>query len=200
MTTTSRSEAYQPSRGFFRDTWLWLSYQRYALLLALGGVGLVSVPACLLPDWWWLWGLAALIAFPIVLFGGTVYRNYPRKIKATRRADERIRAGTFEPEFVQKFCGDPCSIVVANEILCMADIPKDERKALIKRFIKAEREQGKTLLLVDRNAGVIHTIQGGNIKTEKIAQPNEISTERTEPTTQATTQATTQEEGDPNAR
>jgi hypothetical protein len=135
---------------------LWLSYQRYAFLL-------VAVPAAALATaaaWgpWWLAALVGVAAIVPVRFAIEVQGRWPRKLRATRVALARIRAGRFRPASVRRYCGDPCFRVVAREILTTAGIPRAERRALVRQFSEQARRDRDVVLLVDHTKGTVITI------------------------------------------
>ena len=118
---------------------LWCSYQRYALALAAGAVGLVAGIGATAPAVWWLWLVAALPVYKLVEYSWEVGRRYPRKLRATALAIRRIEAGRFRPRSVAPYCGDPCFRLVAREILRRARIPRPERTQLIAEYSRAYR-------------------------------------------------------------
>jgi len=118
---------------------LWWSYQRYALALGAGAVGIVVGIAAAAPAVWWLWLAATVPVYKLVEYTWQVARNYPRKLRATALATRRIEAGRFRPRSVAPYCGDPCFRVVAREILRRARIPTPERRQLIAELSRAHR-------------------------------------------------------------
>jgi len=144
-----------PRLSAARRARLWLSYQRYALVTLAGAAATVAAAVVALP--WWLWlPLAAVSAVP-VRFAAHVLASWPRKLRATRIAEHRIRAGRFAPVQVQSFCGDPCFRVVAAEILARAGIGDDERRGLIAAY-RRDAEKRDVLLLVDHTTGLVVTV------------------------------------------
>lgn len=150
-----------PELGRLARARLWLSYQRYGMLLCGGGVALPATVALLWPGLFWVWGPLALLMLKPIGFGVTVLRRWPKKLRATLIAEHRLQRGRFRPESVRSYCGDPCFRLVAHEILTRAGMPAAERRALVAR-LRAEYEQSaRVLLLVDHATGTVFTVQGG---------------------------------------
>ena len=135
---------------------LWLSYQRYAFLLVGAPAAALAAAAAWGP--WWLAVAVGVAAIAPVRFAVEVWSRWPRKLRATRVALARIRAGRFAPSSVRGYCGDPCFRVVAREILAAAALPRAERRGLIKRFSEQARRDRDVLLLVDHTNGTVVTI------------------------------------------
>jgi hypothetical protein len=119
---------------------LWLSYQRYALLLAALAVALPAAAATWTPQRWYVWLVVIPVAWKIAAFAWQVSSRWPRKLRATALATRRIAAGRFHPRSVRGYCGDPCFRVVANEVLRRAGISRARRRELIGAFAEKERE------------------------------------------------------------
>lgn len=152
-----------PPLGRLARARLWLSYQRYGLLLCGVGVALPAAVALRWPGLFWVWVPLALIMLKPIGFGVTVLRRWPRKLRATLVAEHRIERGRFRPESVRSYCGDPCFRLVAHEILTRAGMPAAERRALVAR-LRAEHEQSaRVLLLVDHATGTVFTVQGNQV-------------------------------------
>lgn len=150
-----------PQLGRLARARLWLSYQRYGMLLCGGGVALPATVALLWPRLFWVWAPLALLMLKPIGFGVTVLKRWPRKLRATLVAEHRLQRGRFRPESVKSYCGDPCFRLVAHEILARAGMPAAERRALVAR-LRAEYEQSsRVLLLVDHATGTVFTVQGG---------------------------------------
>lgn len=146
---------------------LWLSYQRYALLGAVGLLGL-GAAAVALDHAWWAWATAGLVA---VLVGPLVvhmWREYPRKWRATALATRRIAAGTFGPVSLQHYCGDPCWRVVAHEVLRRAGMPRAQRRRVVAQLRAEHEAQSHALLIVDHTKGTLVRVQGGVTTTTRI--------------------------------
>lgn len=155
-----------PHLGGLARARLWLSYQRYGVLLCGGGVALPATIALLWPGLFWVWIPLALLMLKPIGFGVTVLRRWPRKLRATLIAEHRMQRGRFRPESVKAYCGDPCFRLVAHEILTRAGMPAAERRALVAR-LRAEHEQSsRVLLLVDHATGTVFTVHGGGQVTE----------------------------------
>lgn len=139
---------------------LWLSYQRYALLgtALLLGLGLGTTA---LDHAWWAWlvvALATVTAGPLIVH---IWREYPRKRQATQLATRRIANGSFRPESLVNYCGDPCWRVVAHEILRRAGTPPAERRRLVKELRAQFKVQSHALLIVDHTKGTVLHVEGG---------------------------------------
>lgn len=143
---------------------LWLSYQRYALLMAAVPSAVVGAVAWRWPSAWWAWGPLALFLPWFYRTALDIWRRFPRKMRATLLADLRIRAGRFEPRMVRRYCGDPCFRVVAVEILTRAGIPSAERRRLIARFAEEEAERGHTLVFARPDGSVQIHVDGKSIR------------------------------------
>lgn len=165
VTTGSRRSPEARRRfGPFERARLWLSYQRYALLMGLVPVAVVGLVAWRWPGAWWAWGPLALAAVPFVRFAIDIYGRWPRKIRATMLADRRIASGRFRPVMVRRYCGDPCFRVVAREILRRADITGAEQRTLIERFAAEEAERGHTLVFAQADGAVQIHVDGKTIR------------------------------------
>ncbi len=149
---------------------LFVSYQRYAFLMAGAPTAITAAVIVGWPAAWWLWAPAALITLRLYGTAWSIAGRWPRKLRATWLAQRRIEAGRFRPDMVARYCGDPCFRVVAREILIRADVPRRERAALLRRYAAEEAERGHTLLLVDRQDGVLFEIDGGNIRRHDLAR------------------------------
>lgn len=149
---------------------LWLSYQRYALLGAAGLLGLAA-GAVMLEFPWWAWAVvvvAAALVGPLVVH---VWREYPRKWRATALATRRIEAGTFAPVSLRSYCGDPCWRVVAHEILRRAATPRKQRRRMVARLRAEHDAQSHSLLIVDHTKGTLVSVEGGVTTTTSIRPP-----------------------------
>ena len=153
-----------PALGRLARARLWLSYQRYGLLLCSSAVVPVTV-ALLWPWLYWVWAPLALLALPPMRFGVTVLGRWPRKLRATLVAEHRIRRGRFRPESVRSYCGDPCFRLVAHEILTRAGMPAAERRALVARLRAEHEASSRVLLLVDHATGTVFTVQDGRVES-----------------------------------
>ena len=159
MSDTAAPARSLPHLGRLARARLWLSYQRYGMLLCGGGVALPASVALAWPRLFWVWAPLALLMLKPIGFGVTVLRRWPKKLRATRIAAHRMRRGRFRPESVKSYCGDPCFRLVAHEILARAGMPAAERRALVAR-LRAEHESSQVLLLVDHATGTVFTVQG----------------------------------------
>ncbi len=142
---------------------LWLSYQRYGLLMA--GASLIVLflapvfSLWLWPTSWLLWLVTMMVcaAVALKLMGFAVYilGRWPQKLRATIIAQYRINTGRFSPDSLQNYCGDPCFRLVADEILQRAAIPADERQRLIGELRTRHERASQTLLFVDRERDTV---------------------------------------------
>ncbi len=142
---------------------LWISYQRYALLLGFAPPVVVAALAVHWPAAWWLWGPLAVVALRLVAFAAEINGRLGRKLRATMLGTRRIAAGRFRPESVRRYCTDPCFRVVAHELLRRAGLSRAERRALTRRFADEERARGESLVLVNREDGVLFHIDGSTV-------------------------------------
>lgn len=131
---------------------LWLSYQRYALLLFAIALGPIAAVALWAPTRWYLWLVVVPVAARIAVFAVQVYRRWPRKLRATALATARIASGRFAPRSIRGYCGDPCFRVVAREILRRAGLPRAQRRGLIEQFSREAREPA-FLIVVNPESG-----------------------------------------------
>lgn len=124
-----------------------MSFQRYALLLAVCGLSVLGCVGTFAPTIWWAWLLAAPIAIKLLLVAREIAGRYPRKVRAMTVGLRRIHRGTFDPAMVRNYCTDPCYRVVAHTLLSRAGIPADERRRLIRMYTaEIKREQSKTYI------------------------------------------------------
>jgi hypothetical protein len=138
---------------------LWLSYQRYALLL---GALTIAIPAAIVgfaPTVWWLYVLAAIPVIRLGMATVGVYRRWPEKIRATRLADRRIASGQFTPKFVENYCEDPCFRVVARELLRRAGYDRKQRRAIVREFARQAKANSDVVLMVNHQTGVVTTVE-----------------------------------------
>lgn len=148
---------------------LWLSYQRYALLMGGLPVLIWSAIVVAAPGAWWVWGPLALVMLWFLAQAVPIYRRFPRKMRATLLADSRIAAGRFHPRSIRRYCGDPCFKVVAHEILRRAGVPADERRRLIAGFAEEEAERGHTLVFARADGSVHIHVDGKTVR--RLPQP-----------------------------
>lgn len=141
---------------------LWLSYQRYAI--ALVGVPLAGalVVAWMWPSAWWIWGGLTLASVPSTRWALEIGRRWPRKVRATWLADRRIAAGRFRPVMVRRWCGDPCSRVVAREILRRAGVAGVAGRRQVAAYGRLEAARTRALVL--GNAAVTYVVDGDGVQ------------------------------------
>lgn len=138
---------------------LWLSYQRYALLLSSVSLGMIAGVIALGSAWTWGW-TALVIVVPLTInfgrFSVEVFGSHPRKLRATWAHQRRIDSQRFAPTAVRSYCGDPCWRVVADEVLTRAGLPATERRALIREFRREVEDDAHATVVVDYRTGAVH--------------------------------------------
>ena len=139
---------------------LWLSYQRYALLGGLT-IALTTLAAVALDHAWWAWLIAAGVAAGLGPLSALVWREWPRKRKATELASRRIESGTFSPQSLQAYCGDPCWRVVAHEILQRQGMPRAQRRRLVAQLRAKQQAESSALLIIDHQNGTLIRVEDG---------------------------------------
>jgi hypothetical protein len=139
---------------------LWLSYQRYALLLGALTLAIPLVIIVFAPTVWWLYLLAAYPVIRLAMATVGVHRRWPEKIRATRLADRRIASGQFTPKFVENYCEDPCFRVVARELLRRAGYDRKQRRAIVREFARQAKANSDVVIMVDHQTGAVTTVQG----------------------------------------
>lgn len=149
-------------RGALDLGWLWLSYQRYALAFVAVPLASALLVASLWPSAWWAWGALALSMVPAIRWAVEIGRRWPRKVRATRLAERRIAARRFRPVMVRRWCGDPCSRVVAREILRRAGVAAGARRRRVADYARVEAERTRALVL--GNVGVTYVVDGEGIR------------------------------------
>lgn len=153
---------------------LFVSYQRYGMLLvalALAPFGLVYALAPT-KGWWWL--VAAIPAAWVGRFAIVVLGRFRKKLRMTALATRRIAQGTFSPQSVATSCEDPCSRVVAHEILRRAGLPGAERRTLVAQFRQQSAASASGMLIFDHERGTVTHIDGeGRMLATTSAQRSE---------------------------
>ena len=124
---------------------LFLSYQRYGLLLGSMGLSLcwTTYWLCTEGNTPWRWPLVALIgvlALACLGFACKVAAQWPRKLRATALALGRIKSGRFSPRSLEVYCEDPCYRVVAREILRHSDLSRRQRRQIVKHYQRKASE------------------------------------------------------------
>jgi hypothetical protein len=137
---------------------LWLSYQRYACLLLGVPAAVVALAIAYAP--WWAVIVAGVVALAPVRFGLEVLGRWRRKLRVTRVGLARIAGGTFTPQSIRSYCGDPCFRVVASELLVRAGVARAERRALLRKFSDEQRAERGIVILVDHVRGTVFTLGG----------------------------------------
>ncbi len=160
-----------PGLGTAETVWLWLSFQRYALLLSLLAlaplVGLTALGVLA----WWAWALAALLALRLAAYAYAIGRRGRAKLHALRVALHRIERGTFSPDRVRRHCADPCFRVVARESLRRAGIPAAERRRLVRVYARELADEGSALVVIDHRRGEVRQTVGGAMTTTSFIPP-----------------------------
>lgn len=137
---------------------LWLSYQRYALLLSTGCATMIGATALLGTAWTWGWA-GLVVVGPLSLrvghFAVEVFRAHPRKLRATWAHQRRIDSQRFSPTALRAYCGDPCWRLVADEILTRAGLPADQRRDLIRTFADEIERDAHATVFVDHVNGTV---------------------------------------------
>ena len=148
--------------------YLWLSYQRYALLLfTVSATVAASVFAFELFSW--------LVLLPTVSFslylasvslriGGTIRK----KLVLTRRTIQQIERGTFDPNDLAKYCTDPCWRVVVRHNLTLAGLPLKRRLELVRQWTEIANERQRQLIFASPDGRVIHVYQDDRLDTTVI--------------------------------
>jgi hypothetical protein len=149
------------------SAWLWLSWQRYALLLA----ALALLPSLLVglvaPTLWWAWLIAAPITARVGAFAVMVWRRWPSKRHALRVALFRIAAGRFEPAQVRRHCGDPCFRLVAHACLRRAGFAAAQRRRIVAAHAASLRDERSELIVIDHVRGEVHRTTGGRTRVDR---------------------------------
>lgn len=147
---------------------LWLSYNRYFFLLVLAAAALLALPLVPVRGSYWAWFVTAPAALVVLNFAVTIPAKHHRKLRATKRSLARLSLGTFKPEGVAKYCGDPCSRVLADQVLKQAGVARKERRRLISEYARQAEERSGQLLIVDRARGVLVTVDGSTVTTQSL--------------------------------
>jgi hypothetical protein len=139
---------------------LFLSYQRYGLLLMAAALAPLALVYALAPTIWWMWLLAAIPGVWVGNFAITVLRRFPKKLRLTAIANRRITQGSFSPRSVAGYCEDPCFRVVAHEILRRAGVSAAERRALVEQFAARASANATGMVVFDHERGTVTHIDG----------------------------------------
>ncbi len=150
---------------------LWVSYQRYAFLMA--GVPLAATLAVAVrwPGAWWAWAPMVALTLKLWAFAATIWQRWPYKRVATLRFQRQIDAGRFTPDSLRSFCDDPCFRVVAREVARRAGIRGAAQRALLRRLTAEQADRGRQLILVDRAQGVVFQVDGRGVQRRSLATP-----------------------------
>jgi len=118
-----------------------ISYQRYAVLVA------VIVSALLASAWTvnatWAWAVAGTLSLGLSWFGVLVAARLPHKLRLTRTQDMRIARGKFDADDLLPWVEDPCYRVVAREILVRSgETPARAREQVADLARRAAQTEG----------------------------------------------------------
>ena len=122
----------------------------------------------MLDPMWWSVLFGSVCALSLVALGIRIMGQTSKKMAITRRAQDQISEGAFEPVSMMKYCTDPCWRVVVSEVLKEANVPTKKRRALIKEFSKEAVEASKMLILVNRHDNVVYTLDGSTIEASPL--------------------------------
>lgn len=155
-----------PELGILDRISLWLSFQRYALLLMVLAIAPLLLVGSVAPGIWWAWLPALFITARVGAFAVMVWRRWPAKIHALRVTLFRVAAGRFEPEQIRRHCGDPCFRLVAHTCLHRAGFSRIERRRVVAAYAAELHAEGSELLIIDHLRGeVVRTTGGRTIVT-----------------------------------
>jgi hypothetical protein len=140
---------------------LWLSYQRYAMLLFALALGLGFGGAYGSFEGYWYLGVpVALIGLKVGSFGAMVAARIPEKMRITGVAQRRIDAGRFEAGMVRDFCEDPCFRVMASEVLRRSGVDNAQRRKIVREFTASVKEEAGQTLIIDHTRGQVFKVEG----------------------------------------
>lgn len=163
-----------PRLGLVETWWLWLSFQRYALLLALLAGAPLAAAAAVTGEGWWSWAawvVAGLLALRLAAGAYQVGRRGPAKLHTLRVALHRIRRGDFSPDRIRRHCGDPCFRVVARESLRRAGFGPAERRRIVAAYARELRDEGTALIVIDHLRGEVRQTVGGQTLISSLSTP-----------------------------
>lgn len=153
MEATPRS---RPAEEFDLSTrvWLWLSYQRYAFVLAVPAIGL-PLGLYLLFGVWYAWVPALVVTFWLATPIVHILAGFGKKLRATIVYTRRYRRNGFSPDLMRSLSEDPCSRLVAHEVMRRAGVPRAEARAVVARFAKEARDEPDYVVFVNKAAGTV---------------------------------------------
>ncbi len=154
-----------PDLGLVETLWLWLSFQRYAILLGLLAFAPALALALFAIGAWWAWALAGLVGLRLGLYAYAVGRRGSAKLHALRVALFRIERGRFDALRVRRHCSDPCFRVVAHESLRRAGVPAAERRRLVRAYAEELKGESSALVVIDHRRGELRSTIAGQTTT-----------------------------------
>lgn len=145
--------------------YLWLSYQRYAILIFIVSASLSA--AMFLTDVvpWFVTLPVVLISLYLFSVSVQVGSTIRKKMVLTRRTIQQIERRSFNPEGLMKYCTDPCWRVVVNHNLSLAGVPSIQRRELIREWTALANERQQQLVFVSQDGSVVHTYQNERLTT-----------------------------------
>ncbi|HFE43979.1 MAG TPA: hypothetical protein ENJ18_00600 [Nannocystis exedens] len=161
-----------PQLRLVETLWLWLSFQRYAILLSLLALAPAAALSLLAIGAWWAWVLAGLLGLRIGLYAYAIGRRGSAKLHALRVALYRIERGSFDAERVRRHCADPCFRVVARESLRRAGLPANECRRLVRAYAQELRDESSVLVVIDHRRGELRSTIAGQTTTASFPPPN----------------------------
>ena len=122
---------YLPLRVRIR---LWLSYQRYALMLTSFALACPLVTYVAFPALWAAWTSAALVGVFCLSGAIKIGWKFGHKLRVTAMLERRYKRNGFNAEQLRQYAEDPCYRVVSNEVMRRVDVPAAERRRILKQF------------------------------------------------------------------
>ena len=158
--------------------YLWVNYQRYAILMLVSAL-LSAGAAYHLYALSWLFSLGTATASAyLVVLGMRSMGQFAKKLVLTKRASRRIEQGTFEKEQLIKYCTDPCWRLVVGEILQRSGCSRAQVKAHIRVWSKEAKAHKEHLIIVNREGNVVYTSKHGKTQQSQAIKPSNLANER----------------------
>ncbi|MGM0598091.1 MAG: MerC domain-containing protein [Myxococcota bacterium] len=142
---------------------LYFSFNRYSFLLLFCALLPALVIILLKPQWWWLWGIFALVGIWLLRWAWLIHAQTFKKFHILKK--NIYRQNQTEKSSIGKYCSDPCYRVVANEILANQGLGFRQRKKIIRKMKKTAAEENKYSVVVDFKNQIVYKSDG--TKTEK---------------------------------